>query len=87
MKTTGTTRWTTPNTGATNQSGFAGLPGGIRGGLINGFYEVGIGGFWWSATAVSAPNAWYRSLDYTFGELFRYNTDRPTGLSVRCLRD
>ena len=30
MKETGTAHWANPNTGATNESGFTGLPGGIR---------------------------------------------------------
>ena len=45
MKVAGTTRWTTPNTGATNESGFAGLPGGTRNN--NGtFSNVGSNGYW-----------------------------------------
>ena len=49
MKTTGTTRWNTPNTNATNESGFAGLPGGYLD--YNGpFSNVGSLGGWWSAT-------------------------------------
>src|ERR1035437_1728963 len=49
MKETGTTHWTSPNTGATNSSGFTGLPEGLRtdGGP---FYDVGSYGGWWSST-------------------------------------
>jgi uncharacterized protein (TIGR02145 family) len=88
MKTTGTTRWTTPNTGATNESGFAGLPGGYRifGGI---FYDVGFGGSWWSATQAQTfqTDAWFRGLGYINGDLFRLESDKKDGLSVRCLRD
>jgi len=38
MKSTGTTLWTDPNEGATNESGFTGLPGGSRSSLAD--YEV-----------------------------------------------
>jgi uncharacterized protein (TIGR02145 family) len=86
MKTTGTTRWTTPNAGATNESGFAGLPGGYRN--DNGtFSSVGDYGGWWSATEVNSPNAWYRYLKYFFGSLYRTNFYKTNGFSVRCLRD
>jgi uncharacterized protein (TIGR02145 family) len=86
MKTTGTTRWTTPNTGATNESGFAGLPGGFRN---NGgsFFNVGNLGYWWSATENSTTNAWDRNLLYTSGTLFRGDDSKARGFSVRCLRD
>ena len=49
MKEAGTTHWLNPNTGATNESGFSGLPGGYRG--YNGSY-YGIGGIadFWSST-------------------------------------
>ena len=86
MKTTGTTRWTTPNTSATNESGFAGLPGGYRLN-IGAFYGVGDFGSWWSATEFSTTFAWYRYLYYFDGSLYRLNGNKTYGFSVRCLRD
>jgi uncharacterized protein (TIGR02145 family) len=62
MKSVGTTRWTTPNTGATNESGFTGLPGGYR--VTNGtFYTIRYSGLWWSSTqSGSTATAWNRDL-------------------------
>ena len=86
MKTTGTTRWTSPNTGATNESGFAGLPGGYRNG--NGsFGYVGSYGIWWSSTESSTNNAWDRFLYSEVYLLDRFNDSKLYGFSVRCLRD
>ena len=49
MKVTGTTTWASPNSGATNTSGWAGLPGGDR--SSNGtFFDVTYDGYWWSAS-------------------------------------
>jgi uncharacterized protein (TIGR02145 family) len=86
MKETGTIHWTTPNTGATNISGWAGLPGGTRssGGAFGG---VTGDGDWWSATEVSASNGWYRYLYNLTGNIYRDNGGKHFGLSVRCLRD
>ena len=86
MKTTGITRWTTPNTGATNESGFAGLPGGFRDGSGT-FNSVGGYGFWWSSTEFTAATAWYRYLFYNFGTIYRFDYGKRYGFSVRCLRD
>ena len=86
MKSTGTTIWTTPNTSATNESGFAGLPGGRRGN-DGSFYSVGYYGFWWSATEDDSTYAWYRYLSYDAGSLTRYVNYKKSGFSVRCLRD
>jgi uncharacterized protein (TIGR02145 family) len=86
MKATGTTLWYSPNTAATNSSGFTGFPGGYRGG--NGaFYGIGSYGFWWSASEFAAPNAWYRYLDYYDGDANRGSGSENAGFSVRCLRD
>ena len=92
MKTTGTLDdgtglWNAPNTGATNSSGFSGLPGGRRN-YFNGNYDfLGNYGHWWSATESSATNAWLRRLDYVNANVLRLNYDKKMGFSVRCVRD
>jgi uncharacterized protein (TIGR02145 family) len=87
MKTPGTTRWISPNTGATNESGFTGLPGGFR--YNNGpFGNAGYAGIWWSATQQDATYAWARQLPYDSGSLGRTNfPNKNGGFSVRCIKD
>jgi len=80
-----TTGWNAPNTGATNSSGFTGLPGGNRGD-DGGFYAVG-DGVWWSSSAAGSGNAWFRYLNCNFAGVISYYFDQTTGLSVRCVRD
>jgi uncharacterized protein (TIGR02145 family) len=80
------TLWTSPNTGATNESGFSGLPGGGR--YDDGTYlSIGNYGTWWSSTENSATNAWYRGLNYFNGFSYPYDLNKRSGFSVRCLRD
>ena len=77
--------WNSPNTGATNSSGFTARPGGLRD--TNGnFGDLGGSGFWWS-TSLSGSNALARSLSYGFGSVAGNYQDRLNGFSVRCLRD
>jgi uncharacterized protein (TIGR02145 family) len=86
MKSVGITLWTTPNNGATNESGFSALPGGYRN--YNGpFYNIGIRGYWWSSSQLDSSYAWYRSLENSFGFATRNPNDKICGFSVRCLRD
>jgi len=86
MKSTGTTRWTRPNTSATNESGFAGLPGGGR--YYDGtFSTVGGYGYWWSATENNSTKAWFHRLDYDNGSLNSYNNRKIIGFSVRLVKD
>ncbi len=90
MKSTGTIEagtglWHDPNTGATNESGFSGLPGGGRYDF-GIFYDIGGYGHWWTSTEYFT-NAWYRSLDYITPEAGRYYNNKVLGYSVRCLRD
>lgn len=86
MKETGTTHWVSPNFGATNSSGFTGLPGGIRdeGGI---FYYIGLNGIWWSSTEDITTYARGRSLGFGNRFVSRYVADKRNGFSVRCLRD
>ena len=86
MKSTGTQYWNAPNTDATNESGFSGLPGGYRFSL-GGLQNIGNDGFWWSSSAPKIYNAWYRYLGYNLGNATRNMSGKPYGFSVRCLRD
>jgi len=86
LKETGTTHWTSPNTGATNETGFTALPGGFR--YLNGsFNYVGYYGFWWSATESNATDAWRRDMSYDLSDVFRNVNYEDLGFSVRCVRD
>jgi uncharacterized protein (TIGR02145 family) len=86
MKVAGTTRWTDPNTGADNSSGFAGLPGGTRNDAGT-FRFVGTSGSWWSSTEDDTTLAWYRGMGYNSGSIGRGGNGKPSGFSVRCLMD
>ncbi len=78
--------WNSPNTSATNESGFAGLPGGIR---INYASDLNIGqdGNWWSTTGSASGLAWKRRLYYNSSNSFRGDSIKSNGLSVRCIKD
>jgi uncharacterized protein (TIGR02145 family) len=86
LREAGTAHWTSPNTGATNESGFTALPGGGR--FIDGlFFTVGNNAYFWSATENDATSAWYRSMYYDLANVTRNNYFKGYGLSVRCLKD
>ncbi len=82
-----TTGWNSPNTGATNESGFTGLPGGDRGSIGGAYNYDGILGNWWSSTENDSVNAWYRELNYYESIVGRVSTNKLYGCSVRCVRD
>jgi uncharacterized protein (TIGR02145 family) len=91
MKATGTTGagtglWNGTNVGATNASGFSGLPGGYRT-SIGTFYGIGSTGHWWSSTEGDTNIAWYRSLNDDYSSVGRGRSDKDYGFSVRCVRD
>jgi uncharacterized protein (TIGR02145 family) len=87
MKSTGTQYWSSPNDGATNSSGWSGLPGGGRN--SGAFSSIGTNGGWWSSTEVSTStvDVWMRGLSYSYEELDRGISGKWVGGSVRCLRD
>ena len=81
-----TTGWNAPNTGATNSSGFGGLPGGFR--FYDGTFSiVGVDGLWWSAGEFNTTYPWSRSLYYGSADVFRLFFDKTNGFSVRVVKD
>lgn len=81
-----TTGWNPPNTAATNESGFSGLPGGYRN-ILGTFLYSGLQGYWWSSSEFDESIASFRYLDNNVGYINNYNYIKTGGFSVRCLRD
>ena len=81
-----TNTWESPNTGATNSSGFLALSGSYRN-YDGTFNYVGRCGVWWSATARVNSRAWIRTLDNNSAEFYRLDINKSYGYSVRCLKD
>ena len=76
--------WFTPNTGATNSSGFSAGPGGLR--FFDGVFCCdGSYGYWWSSS-INGTSAWVLPLNYNVN-INWHTSSRPHGFSVRCLRD
>lgn len=88
LKEVGTTHWTAPNVGATDQYGFTALPGGYRGNSI--FNQLTIGAFYWSATQFLGNNAYYKyilnSTAIAFAGSGVYDI-KTSGFSIRLIKD
>jgi uncharacterized protein (TIGR02145 family) len=86
------TGWSPTNIGATNSSGFSGLPGGTRS-PVGQFINLGSYGYWYSTTffTVNAPNIidpiWFSSLSYEQRGVYQDTGSKISGLSVRCIKD
>jgi len=100
-KETGFSHWVTPNSGATNSSGFTSIPGGAR--YVNLLYpSQGIPAFfsgltyysdWWTSTS-NGLNAQFVETNYNSAEMYRSvfiggagYYDKRTGYSIRCLKN
>jgi uncharacterized protein (TIGR02145 family) len=86
MKATGTALWASPNTDATNSSGFRGLPGGYQH-CFGAFELIGDFGYWWSSSEFSKAEVWYRHLTNSRGDVISWFGPKTYGFSVRCLKD
>lgn len=85
LKESGTAHWRSPNFGATNETGFLALPGGLR--LKDGsFLFFSSDGSWWSSNDNGKSNSWYYAVNYSAANLTRGSRAIETGLSVRCLQ-
>jgi uncharacterized protein (TIGR02145 family) len=87
LKETGTTHWNSPNTGATDEVGFKGLPGGGRS-FEGVFQNIGQSGLWWTSTESSANDAWPCGLSCNSELIFKsFSLKKNSGFSVRCIKD
>lgn len=82
-----TSGWNSPNTGATNESGFSALPGGYLSSFKGSFSNLGADGHWWSSPDSNDSYAWSRFLSYSSESVSKDQGSKEYGFSVRCLRD
>jgi uncharacterized protein (TIGR02145 family) len=91
LKEIGQTHWMTPNTGATNETGFTALPAGNRtnnGSFTSlGYYGYLREGSWWSSTQSSSSEAWLRTIVYDNKAILTKSFNKNYGLSIRCLKN
>ena len=91
LKEEGNEHWNSPNTGATNETGFTALPGGNRRYETYTNQEIFSGlnryGFFWSSSEVYTVNAWYRVFSFDYSESNRYHLSKANAFSVRCVED
>lgn len=89
IKETGTTYWTTPNTGATNETGFNARGAGYRAGTTGMFAAMGRYVFFWSSTQFDASLGYRAGALYYDSALLPVNsaTLKADGEPIRLLKD
>ena len=89
LKETGTAHWTTPNTGATNVTGFTALPGGYMGNA-NSSSNINNQGYFWTSTPITGGGStnYIRYVVYSSGAFTESNSFvLQGGVSVRCIKN
>ena len=79
--------WASPNTGATNESGFSALPGGDRRPDNGVFRNLSYGGVWHTTYHKSATNILVINILYLNEDIKAYNLPKSGAYSVRCVKD
>lgn len=82
-----TTHWNSPNTGATNETGFSVIPGGGRRHDNGEFNNIGIYARFWSSSADRTDVVWNRGLHTKYSSIYREVRTRRRGFSLRCVKD
>ena len=78
--------WNAPNSGATNSSGFTGLPAGFR--TLFGPYDLlGQVTAYWGSDEQPSGIYYYWQLENTITSVSRINYSQKVGISVRCVMD
>ena len=89
LKESGTLHWNSPNSGATNETGFSAVPAGYRYGYFWGqgtFYEMGINGYYFTSTECTNTHIWTRTMNAGNAKVYRSIFVKNNGFSVRCIK-
>lgn len=78
--------WNAPNLGATNSSGFTGLPAGWKG--TSGNYSlIGESAYWWASSERNAAQGDYLRVDDELAGSAINGATKQFGYAVRCIKD
>ncbi len=86
LKESGTSHWSIPNSGATNETGFTALPGGYRYN-IGVYANISLTGNWASSTYISVDGFSVWIMYYGESAIRRSGELNTGGFSVRCIKD
>ena len=87
LKEAGLTHWNSPNTGATNETGFTALPAGARDAYYGSYGGIGSSSTWWSSTKFTTTCGYYMSVYYYCSNANTNGDVKQFGFSVRCIKD
>jgi uncharacterized protein (TIGR02145 family) len=90
LKETGTIYWSSPNTGATNETGFSALATGGRSSspdFRGEYWYRGERSTWWTATEYHTTFSFTRGVRYMDSAIHRDGVRRQSGMSIRCIMD
>lgn len=89
LKEPGIVYWRTPNTGATNESGFTARGGGGRVYVGGAFGNLTYFAHFWSVSedVSEVGESWYRLLDHNNAQVSRMSFDKWSGFSIRFIKD
>ena len=78
--------WYTPNTNATNASGFSAVPGGYRS-QYGVYTQMSFGAYYWAGQSAGSNDGWFSQLRYDYNNLTGNIFDGRFGAAVRCIKD
>lgn len=78
--------WYTPNSNATNASGFSAVPGGYRS-QYGVYTQMSFGAYYWAGQSAGSNDGWFSQLRYDYNNLTGNIFDGRFGASVRCIKD
>jgi len=85
LKEKGTFHWESPNEGATNESGFTGLPSG--GHVFGGFSNLRVKGYFWTSSINDEFTCWGYHLYYNNGSFYSALRNNTDSYPLRCIKD
>lgn len=87
MKEGGIAHWSSLSPGANNNSGFTGLPGGVKDETSGKAIDLGIECNWWSTTQYSTTCYYSREIFVSQDDFYRNAVHPRSGYSIRCVKD